>query len=459
MKNDDSKHAELRELLTRLSDGTQTEADARRLNELLRGDPEACELYLDHVALEAQLQREFGGAPAEVLPGFALSKKPVPAPARGKVAAFPRWLALAACLAVMLGVAAVYQFSRSPDDAMQIVGAENARLANRADWLLVGETLPLRGLALESGFLRVRLGNGVLLDLHGPLSAAFESSMKMRLLHGRMSVDVGADGKGFTVLTDAGEVVDLGTRFGVEADARGESRVAVFSGEVKVRTGASRGEFTNIHEGEAVRFTALAGLRRWTEVALAVDAAGLERAPREGVIASARDNLGSENLHPFYGIVHAGMQPGALAFTDKPNPRWAPMPGDSLPAWLQGADLVRTYHQFRHKRDYTLTLTLREAADVSVLIDSRQQPPAWLKERFTNSGARVRVGPWMPSMTKTGEVEIGNDGEPYLSFAVWRTRAAAGELVLGPVQMDRPKNAASVLMYGVAVKALSSLPR
>jgi ferric-dicitrate binding protein FerR (iron transport regulator) len=443
MKND-----ELRDLLTRLSDGTQTEADARRLNELLRGDPEACELYLNHVALEAQLHREFGGAPAELLPGFAT---PI---ARGKIVAFPRWLALAACLAVMLGVAASYQFSRSQNGELQVVGAENARLVERADLLLVGATLPLRELALESGFLRVRLGNGVLLDLNGPLSATFESSMKMRLLHGRMSVDVGADGKGFTVVTDAGEVVDLGTRFGVEADAKGESRVAVFSGEVKVRTGGSGAAFTNIHEGEAVRFTALAGLRRWTEVALAVDAAGLERTPREGVIASARDNLGSEKLHPFYGIVHGGMQPGALAFTDKPNPRWAPMPGDSLPAWLQGADLVRTYHQFRHKRDYALTLTLREAADVSVLIDARQEPPAWLKERFTDSGARVRVGPWMQKMTETEGVEIGKDGEPYMSFAVWRATASAGEFVLGPVHEEKLKNAPSALMYGVAVKPL-----
>ena len=452
MKNDNSKHGELRDLLTRLSDGSQTDADARRLNQLLRGDPEACELYLNHAALEAQLHREFGGAPAELLPGFPMPADRVAA--RGKVVAFPIWLALAACLALMLGVSAFYHFSRSQDEALQVVGAENARLVNRHDLLLVGATLPLGELALESGFLRVRLGNGVLLDLNGPLAATFESSMKMRLLHGRMSADVGEHGKGFTVLTDAGEVVDLGTRFGVEADVKGESRVAVFSGEVKVRGGGSGGEFTNIHEGEAVRFTAVAGLRRWTEVALAVDAAGLERTPREGVIASARDNLGREKLHPFYGIVHGGMQPGALAFTDKPNPRWAPMQGDSLPAWLQGADLVRTYHQFRHKRDYLLTLTLREAADVSVLIDTRQEAPAWLKERFTDSGARVRVGPWMASMTKSEGVEIGNDGEPYLNFAVWRATAAAGEFILGPAHVEEPKNPASVLMYGVAVKAL-----
>lgn len=448
-------HNELLGLLTGLSDGRQTEVESARLNELLRGDPEACEIYLNHAALEAQLHREFGGG--EVAVGLPVSADRVDT--RRKVVVHPLWLGIAACLMLLLGLAVFHQFSKSEAVVMQVVDATKARLVGRSDLLLVGEDLTSRELSLESGFLRVRLGNGVLLDLNGPLEAEFESPMKMQLLHGRMSVDVGSDGKGFTVVTDAGEVVDLGTRFGVEADMKGESRVAVFSGEVKVRTGGSGSEFTNIHEGEAVRFTALAGLRRWTEVALAVDVAGLERTPKEGVIASARDNLGSEKLHPFYGIVHAGMQPGALAFTDKPNPRWAPMPGDTLPAWLQGADLVRTYHQFRHMRDYSLTLTLREAADVSVLIDARFEPPAWLKERFIDSGARVRVGPWMPSMTNSKGVEIGVDGQPYRNFAVWRTTAAAGELILGPVHLEKPKDATSVLMYGVAVKALPASPR
>jgi hypothetical protein len=240
----------------------------------------------------------------------------------------------------------------------------------------------------------------------------------------------------------------------VEADAQGESRVAVFSGEVKVRTGGDGQAFTTLREGEAVRFTALAGLRRWTQVALAVDAAGLERTPADGVIESVRDNLGDEALHPFYGIVRDGMQPGALAFTDKPNPRWAPAPSDVLPPDLLGADLVRTYHQFRFERDYALTVRLREAAAVFVLIDARQEAPAWLKRRFTNTGERVRVGPWMPSLAGVEGIEVGADGFPYLSFAVWRAEEPAGDVVLGPAHLGRPKDMPFPLMYGVAVKAL-----
>jgi len=363
----------------------------------------------------------------------------------------PAWLALAACLAAFAGLAVFFEM-RPEGFSVQVVAADDARLDGRGEVLRVGEELTGREIVLRSGFARLRLGRGVLLDLNAPLRATIESGMRLRLVEGRMSADVGKHGKGFTVVTDAGEVVDLGTQFGVEADPQGESRVAVFSGQVKVRPGG--GGFTTINEGEAVRFTALAGLRRWTQVALAVDAAGLERVPADGVLAAVRDNLGDEELHPFYGVVRQGMQPGALAFTDKPNPRWAPEEGDSLPEWLLGADLVRTYHQFRLQRNYELTLTLREAAAVFVLIDSRQTPPAWLTERFTDTGASVRVGPWMQGMAGFEGVETDADGQPFLAFSVWRTDAPAGDFILGPAHVRKNRNLPFALMYGVAVRAV-----
>jgi len=63
----------------------------------------------------------------------------------------------------------------------------------------------------------------------------------------------------------------------LEVDRGGESRVAVFSGQVKVRQGAAHegNTFRTLSEGEAVRFSALAGLRRWEHVAMAAEAAGI----------------------------------------------------------------------------------------------------------------------------------------------------------------------------------------
>jgi hypothetical protein len=65
-----SKEAELQDLIGRLSEGVLTDEDARRLGELLQGDPIAQESYLDHVLIHGLLEREFS-ATAPVSPQSA----------------------------------------------------------------------------------------------------------------------------------------------------------------------------------------------------------------------------------------------------------------------------------------------------------------------------------------------------------------------------------------------------
>ena len=55
------RHAELQDLLRRWSDGALSSEELARVNELLHGDPEACESYLKWSTLEAHLRHEFGG--------------------------------------------------------------------------------------------------------------------------------------------------------------------------------------------------------------------------------------------------------------------------------------------------------------------------------------------------------------------------------------------------------------
>jgi len=65
---------ELRGLVARLSDGELTAAEGDRLNALLKSDPIAQEMYLDHMLIDGLLDREFAAAPQGV------ESRPAPAP-------------------------------------------------------------------------------------------------------------------------------------------------------------------------------------------------------------------------------------------------------------------------------------------------------------------------------------------------------------------------------------------
>lgn len=317
----------------------------------------------------------------------------------------------------------------------------------------VGQKISLDSFRLSSGSLEILLPLNVCVEFIAPVEVVFENENRLRLIEGNMTADVGDGGQGFTVVTAAGEVVDFGTRFGLEVDRDGEARVAVFSGSVEFHPTSANSpqQVITLTEGEALRFSARAGLRRWQQVAIAADRAGLSRVTDTGVVRQVRDNLGEGDLRPFYSVIPAGMKPGALAFNDKPNPVWQALPGQEFPAWLEGADLIRTYYTFRYFKNYELTLELNQPADVYVLIASPGQIPDWLKERFEPVGESIRAGSWHPSIGNNPAAMIEPDG-PYLNFSIWKCAADAGELKLGAPLQHRVPGVDS-MMYGLAVKA------
>jgi len=450
--------------IQRYADGIASAEEVARLQAALREEAALRKVFLDYVQIDSGLAALAALAAARGtldVPDAARSASALRRGPRSWFRARAAILGATVAIALAAGVALSGWMRDRGRVAVEIVQSEEARwVAPGASLPRAGERLALQTISLAEGALSLRLeGSGVLLKLSAPLEARFETPMRLRVAQGRLSADVGKLGIGFTVVTDAGEIVDLGTSFGVEAERGGESRVAVFSGKVKVRRGAADegNAFTTLSEGEAVRFSALAGLRRWEHVAMAAEAAGILARANTAVVGAVRDNLGDDELHPFYGVVSEGLRPGSLAFTDKPNPRWAPQPEDRLPAWLEGADLIRTYHQFRYRRDYELVLTLREASTVYVLIDPRQPAPAWLAEQFVETGVRVGVGPWQQGLKQEAGVDVRADGLPYLAFAVWRADASPGEFKLGAPRDSGRLNQA--LMYGVAVKArATSIP-
>src|SRR4051812_13511611 len=107
------KLQEVQELTSRLLDEQIDDAGHARLEELLFGDPEACELYLNLVTLHAHLSREHGGELPVNVPPTGLSETPhhahEPMRIAPKAARFRlplRRLATAATVLLVVGLAA-----------------------------------------------------------------------------------------------------------------------------------------------------------------------------------------------------------------------------------------------------------------------------------------------------------------------------------------------------------------
>mgnify|MGYP001321730249 CR=1 FL=1 len=91
-------------------------------------------------------------------------------------------------------------------------------------------------LEYQSGMSQVWLQNGVMCVIEGPAKVRFRSPSEASLEYGRLIARVPDSAVGFRVDTPHGQVVDLGTTFGVSTFPEGRSYVQVFSGSVAVRS-------------------------------------------------------------------------------------------------------------------------------------------------------------------------------------------------------------------------------
>lgn len=121
--------------------------------------------------------------------------------------------------------------------------------------LSAGDVVGRGRVDLHVGLLALRTRQGAEIVIEAPAEFSVESLQRLRLFSGRLSAEVPAAARGFTVVTPAGEAVDLGTRFAVDILPSGESEVHVFDGEVVTRAGAS-GTPRSLRDGQAATVAA-----------------------------------------------------------------------------------------------------------------------------------------------------------------------------------------------------------
>ncbi|MCG8650687.1 MAG: DNRLRE domain-containing protein [Pirellulales bacterium] len=234
---------EMLDLADKLIDGSINAEEALRLEAAISDSAQLRSQYVAYLYQNAGIGRAAAGGPLKIspaLPEIETGNNPSPA-APTPVASWGGWpgrlVAAAVTLAIGVGVGSAL---RGGSDADPTVIATLTRTSNcvwQASELptTVGAKLSPGNMKLLSGLAEFRFESGVILSIESPAELELISPMRCQLHSGTAVAQVPDGAEGFVIDTQAAEMTDLGTEFGVRVQPDGVTKVQVFDGEVDVR--------------------------------------------------------------------------------------------------------------------------------------------------------------------------------------------------------------------------------
>ncbi len=139
-------------------------------------------------------------------------------------------------------------FIAKVEEAENVVwGLDTADKLREDGWLKSGL------IEIESGSVKIAFNSGATVLVEGPASLGLETLNRAFLNGGRVTAEVPKAASGFAINTPRMNVVDIGTRFGVEVDAAGNSEVHVMQGEVEVSRSSGNSVSVLLREGLSLR--------------------------------------------------------------------------------------------------------------------------------------------------------------------------------------------------------------
>ena len=388
-------------------------------------------------------------------------------------------LGLAATILVVLGVVSWKQGSETPHQQDTLAAAPElseeqptiaATVTRLSGYTVPAGEEPLKlgdqieagtTLSVETGVAKLAFECGAEVTLQGPCEFFLESSMLACLKKGSITANVPRRAFTFGIRAPGIDFIDLGTDFGINVDADGNSELHVFEGEVIYRQdleSVKSTEVVHVIEDEAVLFDASTvepseieinrelfarhfGLRggssQDSQIPVTQDLA-LWLSASDGVITDEQSNVLS-----WYDLVLGDNKTAEDAFQSNPSSR---------PKLVPGAINGKPGLRFDGKNDHMFTTSLETTDNQTVLMVCQFSEHAFAEDRIYGGQILNYDGPPTRELTSTLAPGVLQIGEPLLKeefrpslitaqvFAgfVGSTTVEAGRVDADPVGPDSP---------------------
>ncbi|MEX2578470.1 MAG: LamG-like jellyroll fold domain-containing protein [Verrucomicrobiales bacterium] len=260
--------ARVAKLTCDLLDDRLSAAGREELNHLLRGDPEACERYLELAELDAALAYEHAPAGLPIGAGTAIpfpDSTPSIDTRRGsrrRRRVVRNTTIAAAAIVVLLFNGFLLRrnagMERPDPEPSSLSAVAVLSRAVEPQWpqgslpLEEGDAVPEGAFRLRSGLAQLEFFSGATVIVEGPAELVLVSDTEIECREGRLRAFVPEPARGFAIETPDYKAVDLGTEFSLSVGSDGRSEVHVADGEVRL---------DNYEGKELRRLTTGAGIR------------------------------------------------------------------------------------------------------------------------------------------------------------------------------------------------------
>ncbi|SHJ99556.1 FecR family protein [Rubritalea squalenifaciens DSM 18772] len=231
------------EWIDRIEREDVTEEELREFRAALESSPEQMEHYLEALMVESSLDLKAG------------LSMPAPTEAAGKVTFLQRCkLPLAVAAAVAFSVGTI-MFLTNQEASVPVSGesylatvSDSNPIADEAG-LRIGAPLQAGEISLPEGArVGIAMRKGASLEVNGPARFRIDDAMRIYLYEGRVQTYAPEYAHGFTIETDEGKVIDLGTRFVTTSGTELGTEIHVNEGLVEADV---NDQVTQLAEGQA----------------------------------------------------------------------------------------------------------------------------------------------------------------------------------------------------------------